>query len=179
MKTVLNLASAITLFSALLISPMAEAGQAVTVSFTGELLPGTCDATVNGTGPDATVTLPKMTTGELNSTGIGGKTAFTIALTNCFGTLDNGGAFFESTTGVNSRGYITNSEGTAKSVDFLLYASDGTTMIKPGDAAMQGPYLDITSGSATQTFYVAYVTDGKNATGGTVSGKVIYRLDYK
>ncbi|MGR7122228.1 fimbrial protein [Klebsiella aerogenes] len=175
MKTVPTLATALTLLFTL----TGNASQNVTVSVNGEITAGTCDASVNGDGADATVILPTLLVDDLNAKGIAGKTAFTIALSNCVGTLNTGGVFFDNVSGVNSRGYVNNSGGTARNTDFILYASDGTTQIKPGDSSAQETYQDITSGSATQTFNVAYVTDGKNATPGTVTGKVTYYIDYK
>lgn len=176
MKTVLTPVAALTLLFTL----TGNASQSVTVSVTGEITAGTCDVSVNGGGADATVTLPTLLADDVNQTGHAGKTAFTIALSNCLGTLNTGGAFFEAGPDVNSTEYfIRNSSSTASGVAFALYASDGSTRVRPGDASGQAPYLDITSGSATQTFYVEYLSDAKTAKPGTLTGNVTYHLDYK
>lgn len=176
MKIVPTLATALTLLFTL----QGNAGQNVTISFTGELLPGTCDVSINGGGADATIILPTLLADEVNETGHAGKTAFTIALSNCVGTLNTGGAFFEAGPDVNSTEYfIRNASSTASGVAFALYASDGSTRVRPGDASGQAPYLDITSGSATQTFYVEYLSETKVAKPGTLTGNVTYHLDYK
>ena len=174
-KTVFSFIAALTLLFTLQVN----ASQSVTVSVTGEITAGTCDVSINGDGADAMVTLPTLLADDVNATGEAGKTAFTITLSDCIGTRNTAGAFFESGTGVNTKGYITNASGTARNIDFILYASDGITQIKPGDASGQEAYQDITAGSATQNFNVAYITDGLNSTPGTVIGKVVYHIDYK
>lgn len=175
-----QLMMAALLTTGLVATDSSHAAQNVTVTFNAVLLPGTCNVSVDSLGPDATVILRKVTTDELNYTGTAGTTAFKIDFTDCYATLSTARAFFESGTTTNSRGYVSNTGGTARNVDFILSAdSSAATQIVPGDSNQQGDFVDITSGSASQTYYISYRTDGQNATAGTVNGSITYRLDYK
>ncbi|MFK3663533.1 fimbrial protein [Scandinavium sp. NPDC088450] len=174
-----RLMMAVLLTAGLAVSGNNQASQNVTVTFTAVLLPGTCDVSVDGQGPDATVVLPAVTADDLNATGTAGKTAFKLQFSNCFGTKASVRAFFESGTGTNSSGYVINKGGTARNVDFKLIRDNGYPLFP--DDFNQSSYLPIgdVNSTAEQIYYVAYVTDGKNATGGTVKGSITYRLDYK
>ncbi|MDH1612396.1 fimbrial protein [Klebsiella aerogenes] len=156
-----------------------KAAQNVTVSFTAELLSGTCDVSVAGNGSDATIILPTLTADELNEKKVAGYTPFTITLANCFGTLPMARVYFEKGPNVDSTfGYLKNNGGTATNANFSLLNTDGSIVDIGSDTQ---PYIDISAGTGTQNFQVAYTNNyvsGK-ATGGTVISSVTYHIDYK
>lgn len=106
------------------------AAQNVTVSFTAELLPGTCDVSVSGNGPDTTVTLEPLSVDDLNSKKLAGFTPFTFTLSNCEGTLPTARVYFEKGATVNpTYGYLINTGGTATNANLSLLNSDGSELI--------------------------------------------------
>ena len=163
----------------LLVATGTQAVDKGTVSFNGKLMGGTCDVTVDGQGPDGTVTLPTLTADEANTSARTGTTPFTINMTGCTGNYSQTRVFFESGSGVDaSTNYIKNT-GDAQNVDLVLTSDAAASVIvKPGDDASQ-QYATISAGAASQKFYVSYVSDDGTATSGTVTGSVTYHLDYK
>ncbi|MGR7122229.1 fimbrial protein [Klebsiella aerogenes] len=162
----------------LVIASGARAVDNGTVSFSGELKGGTCNVSIDGQGPDGTVILPVQTADDANASAITGTTPFTIDMTGCSGNYTGARVNFEAGAGV-SGSYVTNT-GTATGVDLILSLdSSGAPAIIPGSDATQADYSDITSGSASQKFYVSYYTAAGAATAGTVTGSVTYRLDYQ
>ncbi|HAV1788593.1 TPA: type 1 fimbrial protein [Enterobacter hormaechei subsp. xiangfangensis] len=153
--------------------------QNVTVSFTAELLSGTCDVSVAGNGSDATIILPTLTAVELNEKKIAGYTPFTITLANCFGTLPMARVYFEKGSNVDSTyGYLKNNGGTATNANLSLLNADDSLVDIGFDTQ---PYIDISTGTGTQNFKVAYTNyfTGGKATGGTVISSITYHIDYK
>lgn len=162
----------------LVIASGARAVDNGTVSFSGQLMGGTCNVSIDGQGPDGTVILPTQTADEANASLLTGTTAFNIDMSGCSGNYSGARVFFEAGAGVSGP-YITNT-GTATGVNLALSLdSSGAPVIVPGDAPSQAAFSDITSGSASQKFYVSYYSGSGAATAGTVTGSVTYRLDYQ
>ncbi len=62
----------------------AQAASTGTITFNGELTATTCDADVDGQGPDATIVLPTVGTNQLTAESqTAGRTGFNIGLSNC------------------------------------------------------------------------------------------------
>ncbi|HAV1831838.1 TPA: type 1 fimbrial protein [Enterobacter hormaechei subsp. steigerwaltii] len=169
--------------AAVLFSTHSHAAENGTVSFSGQLTGSTCDASVEGQGPDATIVLPTETADEVNTKGEAGKTPFTITLSNCQGSYGTARAYFEGGSTVSTNYTLLNTGGTASGVHLILRTA-ADTFIKPGiDASMQnGQFYDISSGSATMNYNISYISNantGGPATGGTVKSSVTYSIEYK
>ncbi|MFK3663530.1 fimbrial protein [Scandinavium sp. NPDC088450] len=160
------------------VNAVALAAENGTVSFSGEVTGSTCNVNVAAQGPDATIVLAAVSADDLNTQKTMGYTPFSIVMSNCIGTYDTARVFFEEGPNVSSQGYLINNGGTASGVVLVLTDSD-KNVITPGSDTQK--YSDITSGTATTNYYVAYGTNSTvgTAMGGTVSSSVTYHLDYK
>lgn len=159
----------------------AQAAGTGTITFNGELTGSTCNAVIDGSTADATVTLPTIGINELTTAGdTAGRTGFTINLSGCTGSLKNAAAFFEagSTVDVNS-GHLKNS-GTAGNVSLQLLEEAGSeAVIKAGSSSQStdATFYDVSGGSADLPYAVEYYADD-TTTAGTVTSKVIYSIQY-
>jgi len=154
-----------------------------TITFNGELTATTCDVSVNGSGPSATVKLPTMAVTQLDAAGkTGGTTKFNMALSNCAGTLTTASAFFEAGPTVDLTSGRLNSSGTASNVQLELLDGSSSTLapINVGDSAQVNDttYVDVSGGTANLPYAVRYyATDATGA--GTVVSNVVYSIQYK
>lgn len=172
---------ATSVLAALSATNAANAASTGTITFNGELTASTCDVSVEGKGPSATVLLPTMSTADLGAPNAkGGMTRFNMELTNCTGTLQTASAFFEDGSTVNAQGRLINS-GTAGNVELQLLDGSGTRgVINAGGASQvtNTTYLDVSSGSKTLPYDVQYFATAAT-TAGTVVSSVVYSLQYK
>lgn len=178
MKKIILAASVIAAFGA---ANAAQAASTGAITFNGELTATTCDVSVEGQGPDATVVLPTLGTNVLNAPSkVAGATRFNMALTNCAGTLKTASAYFEDGATVNAQGRLINS-GTATNVDLQLLDGSGTRgviNVGSGTQATTTTYVDVSTGSATLLYDVQYFATAPT-TAGTVVSSVVYNLQYK
>lgn len=161
--------------------PAAQAGSQGTISYTGNITGGTCDVTVNGDTPDATISLPSVPVNELNDQKEAGKTTFHFVFSRCAGTLKYVQPYFEAGTTVDtSNYYLKNVGGTATGVELILRSAGGAH-IKPGTDTQAGGTAWAYGTDVTSNDYsVAYITDATigPATAGTVTTTVVYHLEY-
>lgn len=174
-----------------------------TVNFNGELTSSTCKVDIEGQGPDATITLPTVSTNTLTQAGqVTGRTAFTMNLSDCF-YLKAGpsrmaqardfnfqfstvSAFFETGSTVDQAvGRLKNTNTSAAGATFvqlqLLDGSNGFTPIKVGSTKQvtDTVYVKINDeDKATLPYAVEYYATG-TTTAGKVNSSVVYTLQYK
>ncbi|MFK3659286.1 fimbrial protein [Scandinavium sp. NPDC088450] len=181
MKKIITSSALLAVISAATMS--AQAASTGTINFNGELTATTCDADVDGQGPDATVVLPTVGTNQLTAQGqTAGRTGFVIGLSNCAGTLQTASAFFESGSSVDlSTGHLKNMTGDATNVSLQL-SEEGSNeqVIQAGNSnqTANATYYDTSSGSAELPYAVEYFADGAT-TAGTVVSDVVYSIQYK
>lgn len=181
MKKLAIVASLVTAFCSV---GLAQAASTGTITFEGELTANTCDVKVDGQEADATVILPTVGTNQLNGpTLTAGDTGFTMALTNCSGTLETASAFFEAGASVDpTTGRLKNLTGTAANVSLqLLDASNsGQAVIQAGNAnqVVNTTYVDVSGGSASLPYTVRYYAEAAT-TAGTVISNVVYSIQYQ
>jgi major type 1 subunit fimbrin (pilin) len=173
---------AISALTALVASSTVQAASSGTINFEGELTATTCDASVNGAGPSATVKLPTLSVADLAKAGdVKGQTFYTINLSNCAGTLNTASAFYEAGSTVDPTTGRLNTTGTAGNVQLQLRDGSGAKeIIKVGDSSQitDTTYLSTTGGTATLPYSVAYyATDATTA--GSVVSSVVYSIQYK
>lgn len=167
----------------------ANAASTGTITFNGAVTANTCDVNIENQGESATIKLPTVSTSALNKSGdTAGRTAFTMALSNCtvqtVGQQDTVSAFFQAGPSVNlSTGRLNNTENQgANNVSLQLLDVTGSyNAIKVGNASQatntQG--VKVTGGGqATLPYAVEYYAEGKS-TAGTVTSTVVYNLQYK
>lgn len=162
---------------------MVQATSTGTITFNGELTATTCDANVDGQGPDATIILPTVGINQLTTAAqTAGRTGFNISLTNCAGTLQTASAFFEAGTSVDlTTGHLKNVSGDATNVSLQLREELGSeAVIEAGNSnqTTNATYVDTSSGSADLPYSVEYYADGAT-TAGTVVSNVVYSIQYK
>ncbi|WP_337265082.1 MULTISPECIES: fimbrial protein [unclassified Serratia (in: enterobacteria)] len=163
---------------------MAQAASTGIITFNGELTATTCDVIVDGQAADATVTLPTIGTNQLTAaTQTAGRTGFTMALSNCAGTLKTASAFFEEGASVDqATGHLKNMTGTATKVSLQLRdastAAQAPIQVGNSNQTLNTSYIDISSGNATLPYAVEYYADGQT-TAGTVVSNVVYSIQYK
>ncbi|PKH26673.1 fimbrial protein [Enterobacterales bacterium CwR94] len=174
---------ALSALAAMMATSAAHAASSGTITFNGELTATTCDASVDGKGPSATVQLPILSTSLLNAAGVvKGETFYNINLSNCAGVLKTASAYYEAGSTVDSAsGRLKNTTGSASNVQLQLSDGSGAQgVIKVGDASQiaNTTYLDVASGTAVLPYSVAYYAT--DATGpGTVVSSVVYSIQYK
>ncbi|MEE7533822.1 type 1 fimbrial protein [Klebsiella huaxiensis] len=162
----------------------AQAASTGTITFNGLLTANTCDVSVDGKGPDATVILPTVGTNVLDVAGkTTGRTGFNMALTDCEGSLKTASTFFQAGASVDPvTGRLKNMTGTAKNVDLQLRdgSSSSQAVINAGNSSqvLNTTYVDISSGSAVLPYMVEYYAKGATEAG-TVVSSVVYNLQYK
>jgi major type 1 subunit fimbrin (pilin) len=163
-----------------------------TITITGQVTAQTCTISGNGGGSSFTVTLPKVSTTSLSTSGAtAGTTPFTISLTNCspnsgaVSTDFEAGPTLDAATGnlTNQATATTTGSGTAAvttnaatnvEIGLLNYDSSAVTV---GSAA-PSKSVPITTGSATLKYFARYVATGA-VTAGPVSTTVTYSLVYQ
>lgn len=148
-----------------------------TITINGNLTSSTC--TINGTaGGNITVTLPTVSTNSLAAAGAtAGRTAFNIALTGC--TATSAKTFFEAGPNVNAAGRLKNLDlAGAQNVDVQLVSGEGN-VIDPNQSAINqaSQTIDLSTGSATATYYAEYYATGA-ATAGAVNSSTTYSMTY-
>lgn len=153
-----------------------------TVAVGGSVVDTTCSISVNGSGPNATVALPPVSTGSLKANpSTAGMTPFTIALNNCSGAATKAMAHFEyNSMNVDSiLGYLSN-YGTAFRVKVrLLNAQMQPINLNTGE----NNQIDINAGAisggaANLQYFAEYFTQG-SAGAGTVQANVQYTVQYQ
>ncbi|MEQ4672423.1 fimbrial protein [Providencia manganoxydans] len=173
-----------SLVAALGVTSIANAASTGTINFKGELIATTCDVSVDGQGPDATVVLPSIGTNQLDAaTKTAGETSFVMSLSNCAGTLSTASAFFESGASVDAiTGRLLNTGGTASNVSLQLLdgSSETREVISVGNSNQitNTAYKDISSGSADLPYSVRYYAEGAT-TAGSVESSVVYSIQYQ
>lgn len=184
MKKIISSAALLALFSVAAMN--AQAASTGTITFNGELTATTCDADVDGQGPDATIVLPTVGTNQLTDAAqTAGRTGFNIGLSNCAGTLQTASAFFEAGSTVDlTTGHlknISNDPAPATNVSLqLLDEGNAEAVIQAGNSNQTAntTYYDISSGSADLPYAVEYYADGATTAGPVVSN-VVYSIQYK
>ncbi|WP_025118926.1 MULTISPECIES: fimbrial protein [unclassified Serratia (in: enterobacteria)] len=165
-------------------SGVAQAASTGTITFNGELTANTCDVVVDGQDADATVVLPTVGTNQLQTANrTAGDTGFTMALSNCSGTLETASAFFQAGASVDAvTGRLNNLSGTATNVSLQLLdgSSPSQAVIKAGsqDQVTAMTYQDVTGGSTTLPYIVRYYAEDAT-TAGTVVSNVVYSIQYQ
>lgn len=160
--------------------PTASYASDGTITFNGSIASQTCTVNGNGSGSsNFTVSLPTVSKSSLSTAGqVAGRTAFNIALTGCSnsGTVHT---YFEpgATTDAATGNLVLNSGG-ATSVEIGLLNSDFSP-ISAGfaDASQKSLSTNISSGSATLSYYAQYVATG-SAGPGAANSSVTYTLVY-
>ncbi len=149
-----------------------------TINFTGNIASQTCTVSVNGGGSTATVTLPKVASSILSTSGqTAGNTRFTMALSNCSATTGDVYAYFEQGANVNADGRLTNT-GTATNVDLqLLDSGNGVLNAGSTEQTTSPKTVALTAGAGTLTYSAQYYATGA-ATAGTVLSAVNYSINY-
>ncbi|MGR7254658.1 fimbrial protein [Klebsiella aerogenes] len=184
MKKIISSAALLALFSVAAMN--AQAASSGTITFNGELTATTCDADVDGQGPDATIVLPTIGTNQLTTAAqTAGRTGFNIGLSNCAGTLQTASAFFEAGSTVDlATGHlknISNDPAPATNVSLqLLDEGNAEAVIQAGNSNQTAntTYYDTSSGSADLPYAVEYYADGATTAGPVVSN-VVYSIQYK
>ena len=179
-KSVFGSALAVAMACAIALPLSARASDG-TIGFVGQLTGTTCSVAVNGTGANATISLPGISASQLaTATQTAGATPFQMQLTQC----SSGGnvqAFFEDGQSVDHSTYnLINAAaaGAAMNVQVQLYSANGAIQI--GNPNQLGPtqyYQPIASGSATLSYGAQYYSLGA-ASAGTVSSTVTYSINY-
>lgn len=159
-----------------------QAADTGTITFNGLLTASTCTVAVDGQNENATVTLPTVSTANLSAAGeTAGTTAFSMALTDCAGTLETASAFFEAGASVDgATGRLLNTGGDATLVTLQLKDGSNDAVIKAGSSEQvtSTTYVDTSSGSAVLPYAVEYFAEDAT-TAGTVSSSVTYSIQYK
>lgn len=178
-KIVLSAVATMIIYSGLV-----QAASTGTITFNGQLNSNTCDVIVDGQAADATVVLPTIGINQLVTAGeTAGDTGFSMALTNCAGTLQTASAFFESGATVDLvTGRLNNNAGTATNVSLQLLdgSSPSRSVIAVGSQSQINgtSYVNVTSGSANLPYIVRYFADGETTAGSVVSN-VVYSIQYQ
>lgn len=183
MKKLAIVASLVAVFGSVGVAQAANTG---TITFNGELTANTCDVSVDGQGADATVTLPTVSTNQLQSvTNTAGDTGFVMALENCTGTtLNTASAFFQAGASVDAMtGRLKNMVPGATNVSLQLLdgSSPGAAeVIKAGSQEQVTATIgqDVSGGSASLPYIVRYYAEAPT-TAGTVYSNVVYSIQYQ
>jgi len=169
----------------------AQAASNGTIYFNGELVNGTCDVDINGSGNNATVGLPTLDISALTQGNTGGDTGFTMSITGCATTINPVSSFFENGPTVNATGHLVNTTASGSNIKLQLLdnfenANGGasSTPIVVGDeiqsATTGGNYFEtVSSGAATLKYGVRYYAEDADASEGLVTSSVTYALMYK
>ncbi|CAE6859132.1 Major fimbrial subunit SMF-1 [Paraburkholderia nemoris] len=171
-KNLLLFLLAVTSLAAL--APAAHAYDG-TINFTGNFVAPTC--TINSGSPNLTVTLPTAFTTSLVSAGqTTGKISFSIKLTQCSGSTAT--AYLSGSTVDTATGHLIVSGG-ATNVEIGLLNNESQPIVASAAAGSQNvDVVNISSGSATLSFYAQYVATGK-VTAGAANSSVLYTMIYQ
>ncbi|MCD0502946.1 fimbrial protein [Bordetella petrii] len=150
-----------------------------TISFEGAVSDATCNISVNGSGPDGTVTLPTVSLNSLAQAGdTAGTTPFRIALSGCAGTANTARAYFEPGPTVDPvQGKLRNTGGTAGNV-YLALLDSNHAPLHLGDPALQNDAPVDISGGGELGYHAQYYAVGP-ATAGSVLSLVNYTIVYE
>ncbi|SUP39624.1 fimbrial protein [Vibrio owensii] len=173
----------ITAFGVSLVALNANASDG-TINFIGKVTASTCDISINGSGADAIITLPTVSTNVLSAVGdTAGRTNFTMELTNCSPASGNVFSYFESGADVDAAsGRLTNNltADNSTGVDLQLLDSDAAP-IKVGDSSQmtdsEQVAIDTGTASATLNYAVEYYATAA-ATAGDLASTVTYSISY-
>jgi major type 1 subunit fimbrin (pilin) len=152
-----------------------------TVAVGGSVVDTTCSISVNGSGPNATVALPPVSTGSLKvNPSSAGTTPFTIALSNCSGVATKAIAQFEGNEAyITGAGALVN-YGTA----FRVYVRLLNAQRQPIDLNTGGNNqiginaVTISGGAANLQYFAEYYAPG-GAGAGTVQAYAQYTMQYQ
>lgn len=166
---------------ALLLSNMAMADSANTITFKGEVTEQTCEVTVNGVNARPVVLLPSVAKSELKAaSSSAGLTTFTLGVTGC--TADTNALDIKTVFVANNMTALGNlaNTGTAQNVELqLLTDATGTTVIDLRDPTpVAGITVAAGSTSGEHDYAVQYYSPNGGATAGTVVGAVQYAVTY-
>lgn len=152
------------------------------VVFEGNITEQTCTVSIDGQSGTSTVTLPTLSTSDLQTAGTGmGYKAFTVNVSGCTA-VSSGDTALNTVFNIGSptaSGNI-NNQGTAKNVEVQLRDTKqnvidftgGTSAIVPGLVIKQGET------NASAQFEAGYYTPTGQVTAGTVSASAMYYLAY-
>ncbi|EKU56495.1 fimbrial protein [Acinetobacter sp. WC-323] len=159
------------------------------ITFTGQLVAGTCSANVAGSGnASASVTLPTVNTAALGAANAtAGTTAFKINLTGTGCTASGPSSstliatpYFESEVAkVNAAGRLINT-GAATGVDVQLLTNNQTVIDVNAPAPTQSSSVGVSAGTNSNDFnYFARYFATAATTAGAVTSSVSYSIIYK
>lgn len=169
----------------------ANAASTGTITFNGMITGTTCDVSVDGSGADATVTLPTVSDTVLDAVGkTAGKTNFLMTLSGCtVGATgeDQVAAYFQAGSTVDSStGRLKQvASGANAATNVSLRLSDGYTdnpIFAGNSNQISSNHFETISGSPagdiSLAYEVEYYAEGV-ATPGLVNSNVVYSLQYK
>lgn len=156
------------------------------ITFTGQLVAGTCSANVAGSGnASASVTLPTVNTAALGAANAtAGTTAFKINLSGagCTASSLNATPYFESEVAkVNAAGRLINTATSgATLVDIQLLTNNQTVIDVNAPAPAQSSSVGVSAGTNSNDFnyFARYFATGAT-TAGAVTSSVSYSIIYK
>lgn len=169
---------------ALTVSALALPASAIdgTITIKGKLTQATCTVKVNNGSPDATITLPSLSTSTLKSKEAAGKTAFTLNLTGCTDTIKGVRAYFEHGTTVDaSTGRLNNTDTTgAKNVQVEIRDNDDKPVYVGNTSQRAVKAMELTSGGADLLYSANYYAeDASTVVAGNLETLVTYSIDYE
>ncbi|WP_019693650.1 fimbrial protein [Pseudomonas fluorescens] len=148
-----------------------------TINITGEVTSQTCTVEGNTSGTTAkTVTLPRVSTASLATVGqTAGRTAFTLALTECTGTTAQ--VHFEPGPSIDAAtGNLRNQTTGGSNVQVqLLNASYAPINLQTNEGSLS---TAITDKAANLQFYAQYIAATEAATAGQITSNVQFSMDY-
>lgn len=171
----------VSVFAAAAFSANAAQASDGTITFNGKVIAQTCTINGGGAGNNFTVTLPTVSSSDLATAGsTTGRTAFSIALTNCTPATGNVSAFFEQGSTVDSvTNNLINQTGGGTTAEIQLVNANGSTI-----AIGHQPTPDTTNavalnaGAATLNYAAQYYAKVANTTAGALTTTVTYSINY-
>ncbi|MGB3067701.1 MAG: fimbrial protein [Ottowia sp.] len=155
------------------------------VTINGEVTAQTCQISGDGQGAEFIVTLPTVSSAQLNAAGVtAGRTPFKIELTQCDPASGKVGVYFEPGLNVNTAtGRLINKATTngAQNVEIGLL-NDDTSVINLGSAVQATQNMKTVAiaadGSATLNYFAEYAATAA-ASAGTVTTQSLYSVVYQ
>ena len=182
MKNVMAKCRALVAVAALFTGSQALASDGtITVNGTVRAITCTVAAVAGSTAPTSgtgslTLTLSSVFYTEIAAHGSAtGSTPFTIGVYGCGTTVSTMSVSFDSASGMNAAGVLTNT-GTANAIiAFRILNSDNATPVTTGTPNVTAANVNQTTGVGSQTFYVQYYNSSSSTTvtssmAGTVVG---------
>lgn len=158
------------------LAPMATYASDGTVTVAGNVTTNTCTITAPAS---FTVTLPTLSTAQLNAAGTtAGNTGFSISVTACSTNLTGATMYFEAGANIDTvTGHLKNT-GTATGVEIQFLNASGSVIDLSKASGYQGATTaTISTTAATLNYTARYVATAASAAG-TVASTVTYSLVY-